>query len=342
MGVYAGASITIWLSAEFLVVFLSQEPHLIPLTIDYIRLETIAIMVSSAYMFMLVVFTLKDQRRIILWLCTLQALSTIILDMFLVSSLPFSWQFGVMGVAYTNIIVNGLMLGFSAYCLSRLGISLFQPAPKNLAWLKRWGIISARSGLESFVRNAAFLFMILRMMNIVQEQGTFWVTNQFIWGWLLLPILALGELIKSEAALGRGLSKPFIRSFFGITALVIMLWVVTIPLWPYFLSTIMGIDDYQKIFELAVLLLIFYIIFALNNVIDSLFYGLGRTDLMLVQSLAVSILFYGTAFVLFWHGIFQPDLMQIALMFGLGISFDAVITGLLFWYLYTPLDKNYK
>ncbi len=41
--------------------------------------------------------------------------------------------------------------------------------------------------------------MIVRIVNVVGEQGTFWVANNFVWGWLLLPILQLGELIKSNA-----------------------------------------------------------------------------------------------------------------------------------------------
>ena len=54
------------------------------------------------------------------------------------------------------------------------------------------------SGLESLVRNLAFMLMIVRMVNVVGEQGTFWVANNFIWGWLLLPVLQLGELIKAD------------------------------------------------------------------------------------------------------------------------------------------------
>lgn len=30
--------------------------------------------------------------------------------------------------------------------------------------------------------------MISRMVNVVGEQGTYWVANNFIWSWLLLPI----------------------------------------------------------------------------------------------------------------------------------------------------------
>ena len=63
----------------------------------------------------------------------------------------------------------------------------------NFSWMKEFIKVGGISGLESFVRNFAYMFMIVRMVNIVSEQGTYWVANNFIWGWLLLPILQLQE-----------------------------------------------------------------------------------------------------------------------------------------------------
>ena len=66
--------------------------------------------------------------------------------------------------------------------------------------MKEFFEIGGISGLESFVRNLAYMVMISRMVNVVGEQGTYWVANNFIWGWLLLPVIQLGELIKEETA----------------------------------------------------------------------------------------------------------------------------------------------
>lgn len=46
----------------------------------------------------------------------------------------------------------------------------------NFSWIKEF----INSGLESFVRNSAYMFMIVRMVNIVSEQGTYRVANNFI------------------------------------------------------------------------------------------------------------------------------------------------------------------
>ena len=101
-------------------------------------------------------------------------------------------------------------------------------------------------------------------------------------------------------------------------------------MWSGFISNVMGIVDSTAIIELVYLLVVFYIIFSLNNVIDSYFYGIGRTDLMLYQSLIVNGLFYGGAFVFYQVGMFTPNLETISLMFGVGITVDAVITWLLY------------
>lgn len=203
----------------------------------------------------------------------------------------------------------------------------------NLGWLKQWLSIGLKSGLESFVRNAAFVMLILKLVNEVQQAGVFWVTNQFIWGWLLLPVLALGQLIKQDAACAKGISPQKINSYMILTGLFVALWLLTLPFWSVFISHVMGIDDYQAIYQLSILLVGFYIVFAFNNVIDSYFYGMGRTDLMLYQSLLVNSLFYGSAFAAYQLGWFIPRLDTIAIMFGLGITFDAVITFALYRYI---------
>ena len=104
---------------------------------------------------------------------------------------------------------------------------------------------------------------------------------------------------------------------------------------------VMGVNNAKVIVHLVLILTGFYIIFAFNNVIDSYFYGIGRTDLMLYQSLAVNILFYGSAFIGYLNGLFIPSLNKIALMFGLGLIVDAVITYVLYRWLRVSKVKSF-
>ncbi|QLY39410.1 hypothetical protein HF295_00460 [Hujiaoplasma nucleasis] len=52
--------------------------------------------------------------------------------------------------------------------------------------------------LESLLRNLAFSLMIIRMVNLVSKLGNYCIANNFIWSWLLLPGLALADLVKQE------------------------------------------------------------------------------------------------------------------------------------------------
>lgn len=110
----------------------------------------------------------------------------------------------------------------------------------------------------------------------------------------------------------------------------------TIPLWESFVHNILGISNASEVIHLVMIMIGFYVVFALNNVIDSYFYGIGRTDLMLYQSLIVNTLFYGAAFVSYQQGLFVPTLNKVAIMFGLGIALDAAITWLLYGLIRKP------
>ena len=41
---------------------------------------------------------------------------------------------------------------------------------------------------------------------------------------------------------------------------------------------------------------------------------------------------YGLFFVLYLTGVWTPTLIGIALMFGIGNAFDAVVSGVAYWY----------
>ncbi|MEZ8205805.1 MATE family Na+-driven efflux transporter [Vibrio splendidus] len=330
-------AVVLWFTPIF-VTAMQQEKELFTTTIQYIRLESLAILLSSVYAFLSLVLVLKNQKKTLYKLLVVQMILTILCDALLVSQLPISFELGVHGIAFSNIIVNLILAAVAIIYLIRLGVPLkFGQSNRNQnIWLKEWVVIGWKSGLESFVRNAAFIVMILQLVNQVQQAGTFWVANQFIWGWLLLPVLALGQLVKQDAATNKGLSIERINGYFWLTVGVIAAWVITIPMWDGFISCVMGVKNSGPIIDLVWLLVGFYVVFSFNNVIDSYFYGIGRTDLMLYQSLVVNSVFYGGAFVCYQAGIFVPTLQTIGLMFGLGITLDAMIT----WALYLMLRRQ--
>lgn len=318
--------------ASKLVTGMQQDSSLIIQTIEYIRLESIAILLSSVFAFFNLVLVLKDNQRALYALLVLQTVLTLLGDSIFVSQLPLSLSLGVNGIAITNIFVNLSLSVVSILYLTKDGFQLRYIQFQHQKWLRVWFKIGFKSGLESLVRNFAFLIMILQLINQIQQAGVYWITNNFIWGWLLLPILALGQLVKQDTATSRSLTPEKINAYLILSFVIIGLWLISTPLWDVFIITVMGVTESGPIVQLTTLLIGFYAVFALNNVIDSYFYGLGRTDLMLYQSLIVNTLFYGGAYIAYQIGWFIPSLEAIALMFGFALLFDAALTlGLYIW-----------
>ena len=247
-------------------------------------------------------------------------------DTFLVSSLSISANLGVNGIGYSNILVNALLLAVSLILLAKEEIKVLSWARLDFTWTKEFIKIGGISGMESLVRNVAYMVMIARMVNVVGEQGTYWVANNFIWGWLLLPVLQLGELIKQEVAADKENFRRNSLGYFGITAIISALWFINIPLWKPFMTHVLNFTDVDKLFELVMLLVGFYVLYAVQNVFDSTFYGLGKTNYMLFESVVTNTIYYGIAFILYATNVWTPTLTGIALLFGIGNAFDSIVS----------------
>lgn len=342
-GIYLLFSIGLMISVEPLLNFMSQDSDLINETATYIRLETIALLFSTLVKFIIVVLVTMKKDKLMYILLGIQMVLTIVFDIFFVSTLNVSLNLGVNGIAITNIIVNTILFITALLMLNR-SINLFNKTQLNFSWIKQLIKVGGISGLESLVRNTAFTLMIVRMVNVVGEQGTYWVTTSFLWGWLLLPIMQLGELIKGDVSQevedeneAKENSKKVISKntlgYFAITAGICLIWIVSIPLWKPFMEHVLQIANYQEVIQLVLISLVFYIIFAFNNVIDNIFYGIGKTKYMLFQSLIINTIYYGTAFILYLTGLYEPTLIKITLMFSIGMALDSILTYAMFYWM---------
>ena len=54
---------------------------------------------------------------------------------------------------------------------------------------------------------------------------------------------------------------------------------------------------------------------------------------MLFESVVTNTIYYGTAFVLYKTGVWQPSLINIALLFGIGNAFDSIVSLCAYIYL---------
>ena len=326
MSAYTLLSIVIIALAKPLLTLMATDLSIVDASATYIRIESVASIFSLAFNFIMVGMVTLGKEKYVYILTAVKLVLCVLVDTFMVSTLPISLNLGVNGIAFSNIIVNLVLVITAIILLSKEGIVLFKKEKLNFAWMKDFVKVGGISGLESFVRNIAYMLMIARMVNMVGGQGTYWVANNFIWGWLLLPILQLGELIKRETATDENAIKNNSLGYFVITAIVCVIWCITIPIWKPFMSHILNFNEVDKLFELVMVLLGFYMLYAFQNVFDSTFYGLGKTNYMLFESVVTNTIYYGGAFILYLCGVWEPTLIGIALLFGIGNAFDAIVS----------------
>ena len=333
LSAYTILSAVVVIFAEQMLALMATDANIVEASATYIRIESVANIFIILTQFALVALITVNKSKYLYILTGMRLVLCLISDTFIVSDLPVSAKLGVNGIGYSNIFVNAILLLVSLALLAKEEINVFGRDRMSFSWAKEFIRIGGISGVESLVRNVAYMVMIARMVNVVGEQGTYWVANNFIWGWLLLPVLQLGELIKYEVSTDKENIRRNSLGYFGITAIISILWFVSIPLWKPFMSHVLGFDDVDKLFELVVILVGFYVLYAIQNVFDSTFYGLGKTSYMLFESMVTNIVYYGGAFILYITNLWKPTLIGIALLFGIGNAFDSIVSLVAYTYL---------
>ncbi|MBR5280346.1 MAG: multidrug transporter, partial [Clostridia bacterium] len=323
---YALLSVVVWIFANPLLSAMATDATILEASATYIRIESIANIFSILTQFLLVVLVTVNKSKYLYAFTGGKLLLCLISDTFFVSTLPCSLNLGVNGIGYSNILINAILFVLAMALLTKEDIHLFQKTKLNFAWCKDFLRIGGISGIESLVRNVAYMVMISRMVNMVGEQGTYWVANNFIWGWLLLPVLQLGELIKQEVAKDKENVRKNSLGYFTITAGIALCWLISIPLWKPFMTHVLCFTEVDKLFNLVLLLVGFYVLYAFQNVFDATFYGLGKTNYMLFESVVTNTIYYGIAFILYATNLWTPTLTGIALLFGIGNAFDSIVS----------------
>lgn len=324
-------SAILFIYSQNIVIFMEQSEQIIGQTTQYIRLETIAIMFATLVKYMMVVIISLNKDKYIYGLLVVQMTLSILLDSVFFGPFEFSLDMGVIGIAWTNIIVNIAILLATYISIRQYGLKLLSVNQISFTWMKEWWTTGVFSGLESLVRNIAFIVMIIKMINMVEEQGNYWVANSFIWGWLLLPALALSELVKRDVGEDVKNIARNTKGYFSLGLIFVAIWCITIPFWHSFLANVMNVQDIKTVMYIVGVQTVFYFVFIFNNsILDATLYGLGKTNYMFIQSLWVNVGYYGTMFILYKVGVFTPTLLNICLMFGFGILIDLIPTVILY------------
>lgn len=285
----------------------------------YLQLETIAFMLHILVSFVNVVFVVVGKSKNVYIFLSIQIVLAICADFIFIP------KFSVYGIAISNIVVNGVLAITSVMLLFIEKLMHFCWYKKqDIIVLKAWGKIGFFSGVQQFIDNFIYAVMVVKMVNMVVEQGNYWVANNFIWGWLLIPITALAEVIRHDCK--NGYTKLQKSNYCIVVAAIICVWILSIPLWLPFFKDIEKLENATEIFYITIQLALFYIAYCCYTIIDNIFIGLGKTIYTSINSLLVNIGYYGIFYICYKIGIVSMNLKTILYMFGFGMIVHLVIS----------------
>lgn len=311
VGLYALFSLGTFFYGIHLVNYMNPNEIDIAAAYRYLSLETIAFMIGIVFSYASVVFLVIDKSRYMYAFLVAKILLALLADFALIPAM------GIDGIAVSNIIANSIMGALAIGLL--IYIKQLRPGKYNkedLPHLKDWGRIGLFAGGQQFLDNIIYALMICRMVNAVSQSGNYWVSNNFIWGWLLIPITCLVEIIRKDVgATGYDLKQ---RNYYSITLFTLILWFALIPSYQWFFRTVEGLDNPKVIFEIVVKNLGFYIAYALSQIPDAIFVGMGKTKYNLINSGICNIVYYGIWFILYKTGVVIMSMDMIMIMFGVG------------------------
>lgn len=292
----------------------TMNPHEIDMTATsyYLRLETVAFMIGIIVRFVNVVFVVVGKDRNVYVFLAIRTVLSVVADFGLIPN------FGVYGIAMSNIAVNALLAAASFVMLYAQGLT--RPCwfhKSDLPILKEWGKVGFFSGMQQFIDNFIYAVMICKMVNMVSGQGNYWIANNFIWDWLLIPVSALAEVIRRDCKDGYARLRQ--GNYYFIAAAVVAVWAVTIPLWTPFFRYAENLPNAGAIFAIVIKLVPFYVAYIGGAIIDNIFVGMGKTAYNAINSLVINVVYYGIFFVLYLTNAIAFTMDTIIVMFGLGM-----------------------
>jgi Na+-driven multidrug efflux pump len=303
-------------------------------TSQFLRIKTATIPLFLLSMASVIIVETVNRKRFILTLAVLQVVYQFIFDSLFYGGYAFSLNLGVLGVAWSEVTSGTCLFVTTLFLLRHI---IFDKVRSFLSFftLKDWRIyirVGGWSGLDSLVRNVAYFFMIVRLLNLLGESsiGGYYLAMHIIWSFLLVPILALAESTRVLIANHSEDIYEVRQTWYSalvIGGIMVLIWMVLLPLWgdfAGFLNSNIEIVDFSE--KAMVILIVPYILLALNLVTDSIFYGVGKTQYQAYQAIITNGTVYVFAFIAYLYNFWTPTFNSILILFGIGIVVDSILT----------------
>jgi hypothetical protein len=324
--IYALISLVIYVYASGLTAYMEAPEE----SVAYLRLETIGFVLGFVGSYLYAVFVVRGKWKLFAVLLISKVIMLSIGNAILIP------DNGATGIALTNILVNAIMAIVSVMLLHREGL-LRSWSGLDKSALNDWARTGLFSGGQVFVANLIYMLVVMKMVNDVSQMGDYWLANNFIWGWLIVPVAALGDMLKREYYNG----YRRIWNYLALTGVILLVWLASVPFWGFMFGDIIGMEDPSAVLDILYKSVPFYVAYTLSVILQAVLISVGRTDYIFYECLFVNFVYYGIVYGLFLEGVFTASMDFIILMFGIGLVVCLVIDMMLYTHSKKKIPAKY-
>lgn len=355
-------SAAVFVFRDAFITLIGTSPEIQEQTRSFLGISIFSIPFTLLAAAIVVLFEALNLRLLVLILAVVNLLLRFALDSLFFGGYAFSLAADVQGVAWATLLssVGLFVVGLFLLLLDRtvrldemktptsyvglfvMGLTLLLRAKAvrldelktlpSFADMRQYLRVGLGSGLDSLIRNVAYFFMIIRIVNAIgpAEIGGYYLTIQILWGFMLVPVLAFADSAKAlvaNAAADLYQVRRLWLSAMTITAAMMLIWIALLPAFPAFARFLNDDPDTLRWAATAMgILFVPYVLFSFNTVIDSVFYGIGKTKYLAYQALLTNGTVYLAAFLFYAAGWWQPTFAGVMFLFALGILVDSILT----------------
>jgi len=328
-------TVILFFQIDLFVNIIDTPEEIIYATKSYLEIRIGALTISIINIGLIIIVESLNKKKLLLKILLLKMIFFLVFDSLFFGGYSFSMDLGIRGVALSNLIVEVLILIFVSICITRItktNILRGFNSKFEFADLKLFGRISIGIGIESAIKNIAYLTMIITIINTLGTKpiGGYYLSMHFFWSFLLVPILSLADTLKVLIANNFNnihAIKNLLKFGFFTTLLLFFCWLLLIPvldpIFKYFNKDI-EIVNYAKI--AFYILFLPYCLLSLNLILNSVFYGLGDTKYLAYKSIITNLSVYLVAYVCYKTQLWTPTFSSVLILFSIGIVVGTVLT----------------
>lgn len=271
-------------------------------------------------------------------------------NFFLFGQQSFSLQWSVNELGYYKLIQAGLgCLNNLLFCVAIEKLEFFKGPifrrnfKENCSELLKisWGNFG-----DSGIRNFFYFVVTLKFINALGEtEVAAWnLLNSIVWGLLLIPSFTVANYIKvkiGHSGTKQKISSVFRKSFRCLIAWIFIVATATALLWPR-LAAFFGKSN-RDAQELSTKMIVhvgpIFIVFSFNNAMDSMFYGIGKTEYVFYQSLLTNLTVYLIPWILYLIKIIKPSYILVVSLYIGGMLVDFGLTLFFSYRVWTKMSE---